>query len=153
MSSHWLCPTHCKPLECSTLDPSVLHYLPEIVHIHVHWISDAIYPSHPLLPASSFAFHLSQHQDLFQWVDCLHQRAEINIIYIHKEIFKKYMTHIIVIFTLLQWSGTRPVIFLRYGCTLIGSYTINNWKCIQGYKDCSTSTNQSTGYITLKMKD
>ena len=60
------------------------------------------------------------------------------------------MTHIIVIFTLLQWSGTRLSISLRYGRTLIGSCAINNWNFIQGCKDCSTSTNQSTGYITLK---
>ena len=35
---------------------------------HVHWVSDAVYPSHPLLLPSPFAFSLSQHQGVFQWV-------------------------------------------------------------------------------------
>ena len=39
----------------------VLHYLPEFAQIHVHCVSDAIQPSHPLLPPSP-AFNLSQHQ-------------------------------------------------------------------------------------------
>ena len=36
---------------------------------HVHWVDDAIEPSHPLLPPSLPALNLSQHQSLFQWVD------------------------------------------------------------------------------------
>ena len=31
-----------------------LHYLPEIAQIHVPWVNDAIYPSHPLAPLQSF---------------------------------------------------------------------------------------------------
>ena len=42
---------------CSTPGSPVLHYLPEFTHTHVHWVGDAIQPSHPLslspLPASS----------------------------------------------------------------------------------------------------
>ena len=34
-----LCPTLCDPMDCSTLDSLVLHYLPELAHTHVHWIS------------------------------------------------------------------------------------------------------------------
>ena len=40
---------------------------------HVHWVSDAIQPSHPLLSPSSPALDLSQHQCLFQWVGSSHQ--------------------------------------------------------------------------------
>ena len=47
---------------------SVLHYLPEFAQTHVHWVSDAIQPSHPLLPPSPPALNISQHQGLFQWV-------------------------------------------------------------------------------------
>ena len=47
---------------------SVLHCLPELAQIHVHWVHDAIQPSHPLLPHSTPALNLSQHQSLFQWV-------------------------------------------------------------------------------------
>ena len=46
----------------------VPYYLPEFAQTHVHWIGDAIQPSHPLLPSSPFAFNLSQHQGLLQWV-------------------------------------------------------------------------------------
>ena len=35
---------------------------PPLAHIHVYWVSDAIWPSHPLPPSSAFAFNLSQHQ-------------------------------------------------------------------------------------------
>ena len=44
----------------------VLHYLPELTQTQVHWVSDAIQPSLPLLPSSPPAFNLSQHQGLFQ---------------------------------------------------------------------------------------
>ena len=55
------------PMNCSTPGFSVLHYLPEFAQTHVHWVGDAIQPSHPLSSPSP-AFNLSQHQDLFQWV-------------------------------------------------------------------------------------
>ena len=48
----------------------VHHHLPEFVQTHVHWVGDAIQPSHPL-PSPSPAFSLSQHQGLFQWVRCI----------------------------------------------------------------------------------
>ena len=49
---------------------SVLHYLSEFAQIHVHWVSDAIQPSHPLSPSSLLALSLSHHQGLFQWISC-----------------------------------------------------------------------------------
>ena len=62
-----LCPALCDPMGCSTPGFPVLHYFPEFAQTHVHWVSDAIQPSHPLLP-TSLALNLSQHQGLFQWV-------------------------------------------------------------------------------------
>ena len=59
------CLTLCNPMSCSTPGFSVLHYLPEFVQTHVHWVNDAIKTSHPLLPTSSPALNLSQHQGLF----------------------------------------------------------------------------------------
>ena len=56
----------CDPMDCSTPGFPVLHHLPELAQTHVHWVSDAIQPSHPLLSPSSPAFSLSQHQGLFQ---------------------------------------------------------------------------------------
>ena len=44
----------------------VYHQLPELAQTHVHQVSDAIQPSHPLLSPSPSAFKLSQHQGLFQ---------------------------------------------------------------------------------------
>ena len=52
------------------------HHLPEFAQVHVHCIGDAIQPSHPLLPSSS-VFSLSQHQRLFQRVNCSHQVAKV----------------------------------------------------------------------------
>ena len=43
-----LCLTLCKPMDCSKLGFPGLHYLLEFVQIHVHWVRDAIQPSHPL---------------------------------------------------------------------------------------------------------
>ena len=54
--------------ECSMTGFSVLHYLPQFAQTQVHWISDAIQPSHPLSSPSPLALYLSQHQGLFQWV-------------------------------------------------------------------------------------
>ena len=39
----------------------VLHYLPELVQAHAHWVNDAIQPSHPLSSPSPPALNLSQH--------------------------------------------------------------------------------------------
>jgi len=71
------CPTLCDPMDCSMSGLSVPHHLPEFAQVHVHWISDVIQPSHPLLPSSSSTFSLSQHQGLFQWVSCSHQVAKV----------------------------------------------------------------------------
>ena len=68
------CLTLCDPMECSTPGFPVHHQLPELAQTHVHQVSDAIQPSHPLLSPSSPAFNLSQHQGLSQWVSFLHQR-------------------------------------------------------------------------------
>ena len=50
---------------------------PGVYQTHVHWVSDAIQPSHPLSSPSRPAFNLSQHQGLFQWVSSLHQVAKL----------------------------------------------------------------------------
>ena len=60
------CPTLCDPMNCSTPDFPVHHQLPEFTQTHVHWVSDAIQPSHPLSSPSPPAPNPSQHQSLFQ---------------------------------------------------------------------------------------
>ena len=64
-------------MDCSTPGLPILHYLLELVQVHVHWIGDAIYPSHPLSPSSPSALNLAQHQGLFQWVSSLYQVAKV----------------------------------------------------------------------------
>ena len=49
------CLTLCNATNCSTPGFPVLHYLPELTQTHIHWVSDAIQPSHPLSSASSQA--------------------------------------------------------------------------------------------------
>ena len=56
---------------------SLLHYLPEFAQTHVHWVSDSIQASHPLLPPSPPTINLSQHQGLFQRVNSSHQVAKV----------------------------------------------------------------------------
>ena len=55
------CPTLCDLMDCSTLGLPVHHQLPEFTQIHVHWVGDAIQPSHPLSSPSPPTFNLSQH--------------------------------------------------------------------------------------------
>ena len=71
------CPTLCNPMNHSTPGFPVHHQLPESTQTHVHWVSDAIQPSHPLSSPSPPAPNPSQHQGLFQWVSSLHQVAKV----------------------------------------------------------------------------
>ena len=59
-----LCPTLCDPMNRSTPGLLVHHHLPEFTQTHVHRVSDAIQPSHPLLSPSPPAPNPSQHQSL-----------------------------------------------------------------------------------------
>ena len=72
-----LCLILCDTLDWSTPGLPVHHQLPELAQTHVHGVSDAIQPSHPLLSSSPPAFNLSQHQGLFQRVSSSHQVAKI----------------------------------------------------------------------------
>ena len=71
------CPTLCYPMDCSTPGLPIHRKLPEFTQTHVHWVSDAIQPSHPLLSPSPPAFSLSQHQGLFKWVSSSDQVAKV----------------------------------------------------------------------------
>ena len=72
------CPTLCNPMDCSTPGLPVHHQLLlESTQTHVHWVSDVIQPSHPLLSPSPPDLNLSQHQDLCKWVISSHQVAKV----------------------------------------------------------------------------
>ena len=63
------CVQLCDPMNRSTLGFPVHHQLLEFTQTHVHRVSDAIHPSHPLSSPSPPAPNPSQHQSLFQWVN------------------------------------------------------------------------------------
>ena len=71
------CLTLCDPMNHSTPGLPVHHQLPEFTQTHVHWVSDAIQPSHPLSSPSPPAPSPSQHQSLFQWVNSSHEVAKV----------------------------------------------------------------------------
>ena len=71
-----LCLTLCGPMNRSMPGLLVHHQLPESTQTHVHWVGDAIQPSHPL-SSLLLRLNLSQHQGLFKWVSSLHQVAEV----------------------------------------------------------------------------
>ena len=60
------CPTLCDPMNRSTPGLPVHHHLPEFTQTHIHRVSDAIQPTHPLSSPSSPAPNPSRHQSLFQ---------------------------------------------------------------------------------------
>ena len=71
------CPTLCDPMNCSMPGLLVRHQLPEFTQTHVHQVSDAIQPSHPLSSPSPPAPNLFQHQGLFKSVSASHQVARV----------------------------------------------------------------------------
>ena len=70
-------PTLCDAMNRSTPGLPVHHQLLEFTQTHVHRVSDAIQPSHPLSSPSPPAPNPSQHQSLFQWVNSLNEVAKV----------------------------------------------------------------------------
>ena len=71
------CPTLCDPMNHSTPGLPVHHQLLEFTETHVHRVSDAIQPSHPLSSPSPPAPNPSQHQSLFQWVNSSREVSKV----------------------------------------------------------------------------
>ena len=67
------CTTLCSPMDCSMPGLPVYHQLPEFTETNVHWVGDAIQPSHPLLSPSPPTFNISQHR-VFSDESVLHIR-------------------------------------------------------------------------------
>ena len=67
------CLTLCNPVDCRMPGFPDHHQLLDPTQIYVHWVSDAIQPSHPLSSPSPPTFNLSQHWGLFKWVSYSHQ--------------------------------------------------------------------------------
>ena len=71
------CPTLCDPMNRSSQGLPVYHQLPEFTKPHVHPVSNAIQPSHPLSSPPPPAPNPSQNQGLFHWVNSSHEVAKL----------------------------------------------------------------------------
>ena len=78
----------CIPVKCSTPGFPVLDCLLVLAQTHVHWVSEAIQPSHPLLLPSPPALNLCQYQCLFQWVSSSHQVAKVSELQLQHQSFQ-----------------------------------------------------------------
>ena len=78
----------CDPIDCSKPGFPVLHYVLELAQTYVLWNGDAIQPFHPLFPHSPFAFNLSQHHGLFQWINSFHQVAKVLELQLQHQFFQ-----------------------------------------------------------------
>ena len=76
-------------MNLSTPGLSVHHQLPELAQTHVHWVGNAIQPSHSLSHPSPIAFNLSWHQDLFKWVSSSHRVAKVLAFQLHHQSFQR----------------------------------------------------------------
>ena len=101
------CLTLCDPMDCSTPGFPVHHQLPELTQTHIHWVSDAIRPSHPLSSPSAPALNLSQHQGLFQWVDSSHQVAKVLELQLQHQSFQ-WLFRTDFLWNWLAWSPCSP---------------------------------------------
>ena len=112
LSRVWL----CHAMDCSMPSLPVHHQLSAFTQTHVHWVSDAIQPSHPLSSPSP-AFNLSQHQGLFQWVSSLYQVAKVLEFQLQHQSFKwifKLISFMIDWFDLLAVQGTLKSLLQHY---------------------------------------
>ena len=94
------CPTLCNPMNCSMPGLSVQHQLPESTQTHVHWVGDAIQPSHPLSSPSPPALNPSQHKGLFQWVNSSHEVAKVLEFQLQHQFFHEHQD-----WSPLGWTG------------------------------------------------
>ena len=98
----------CDLMGCSTPGFPVFHYLLEFAQTHVHWVSDAIQPSHPLLSSSPPALNLSQQLGLFQWVDVLHHVTRV--LELQPQSFGGYRT--------VTFSGVKSADIFHFLCSV-----------------------------------
>ena len=95
-------------MNSSTPGVPVHHQLPEFIQTHVHWVADAIQPSHPLSSPSPPVFSLSQHQGLFKWVSSSHQVAKLSQLHLQHQSswYSRLISFRMDCFDLLAIQGT-----------------------------------------------
>ena len=79
----------------------------KLAQTHVHWVSDVIQPSHPLLSPSSPSFSLSQNQGIFQWVSSSYQVAKVLEFLLHHQSFQ-WVFRTDFFYDWLVWSSCSP---------------------------------------------
>ena len=80
------CPTLCDPMNCSMPGLPVHHQLPESTQTHVHWVCDAIQPSHPLLspsPPAPVLNHLNECINFKLSSSILSQEIWSSVLFLH----------------------------------------------------------------------
>ena len=86
-----------------------------LLRLHVHWVSDATQPSHPLSTPSPSTLNLSQHQGLFQWVGPSHQVTKVLKLQLqHKSLQWIVRTDFLDWLDLLTVQGTLKSLFQHH---------------------------------------
>ena len=94
-------------MDCSTPGFLVHLQLPELAQTHVHRVSDAIQPSHPLSSPSPPAFNLSQHHSLFQWISSSYQVARVLEFQLQHQSFQ-WIVRVDFLWDWLVWPPCNP---------------------------------------------
>ena len=139
------CPTLCDPMNHSTPGLPVHHQLPEFTQTHIHQVSDAIQPSHPMSSPSPSAPNPSQHQSLFQWVNSLHEVAKVldNILKIRdvtlprKVCLVKAMVFPVVMYRCESWTVKKAE------CRRIDAFELWCWRRLLRVPWTARRSNQS----------
>ena len=87
---------------------SLCFTISQFSQIHVHWVGDAIQPSHPLSSPSPLAFNLSQYQSFFQWVSFSHQVAKVLEFQFQHQSFQ-WIFRVDFLYDWLVWSPCCPI--------------------------------------------
>ena len=110
-------------MDCSMPGLPVHHQLLEFTQTHIHWVHDAIQPSHPLSSPSP-ALNCSQHQGLFKWVSSLHQVAKVLEFQLQHQCFQWiFRTDLLAVQgtlkSLLQHHSSKASILLCYAFFIV----------------------------------
>ena len=117
-------------MDCSTPGLPVLYQLPEPTQTYVHWVGDAIQPSHPLSSPSPPIFNLSKHQRLFKWVSSSHQVAKVLEFQLQHQSFQwifktdriDWLDHLAVqgtLKSLIQYHSSKALILRHSACFMV----------------------------------
>ena len=129
------CPTLCNPMDCDTPGFRVHHHLPELAQTHVHWVGDAIQPSHPLLSPSCLAFNLYQHQGFFlmslhiKWPKCW----SYSFIISHSNGYSGLISFRIDCFDIFAIQGSLKSLLQHQSSNTIFIYTENSKESTNNY--------------------